>query len=155
MQLSKNFYLSEMTKSSTAYRLGIDNKPWETEIANLKRLCEKVLQPIRDHFKQPVIINSAYRCLKLNKAVGSSSSSQHVKGQAADIEIPGISTYELAVWISENLDFDQLILEMYDPHDSDVNSGWVHVSYVSKETNRKQKLTYLRSKRYVPGLVAR
>lgn len=153
MQLSKNFYLSEMTKSDTAYRLGIENMPSSNEIENLKRLCINVLQPVRDHFKQPVIINSAYRCLKLNKAVGSSSSSQHLKGQAADIEIPGISTYDLAKWISENINYDQLILEMWVPGGHDINAGWVHCSYVASEVNRKQNLTYTLSRRYIPGLV--
>ncbi len=140
MHLSDNFRLSELLKSQTALRKGIDNKPKEPYIIeNLQILCEKVLQPIRDHFNLPVVINSGFRCTKLNKAIGSSSKSQHTKGQAADIEIPGVSNKTIAEWIEDNVGFDQCILEFYngvDPH-----SGWVHVSYVDDKSNRKQTLT--------------
>ena len=129
MKLSENFSLQELLKSQTALRKGIDNKPTDPSvITNLQVLCEKVLQPIRDHFARPVVINSGYRCSKLNKAIGSSSKSQHTKGQAADIEIPGLSNKELAEYIEDHLPFDQLILEFY--NGVDPNSGWVHVSYV-------------------------
>jgi len=87
LKLSENFSLQELLKSSTALRKGIDNKPADSSIVtNLQVLCEKVLQPVRTHFAKPVVINSGYRCPKLNKAVGSSSKSQHTKGQAADIK---------------------------------------------------------------------
>lgn len=140
MKLSENFSLQELLKSQTALRKGIDNKPTDPSvITNLQVLCEKVLQPIRDHFARPVVINSGYRCPKLNKAIGSSSKSQHTKGEAADIEIPGLSNKELAEYIEDNLPFDQLILEFY--NGVDPNSGWVHVSYVGDSDNRKQTLT--------------
>lgn len=140
MKLSENFSLQELLKSQTALRKGIDNKPTDPSvITNLQVLCEKVLQPIRDHFARPVVINSGYRCSKLNKAIGSSSKSQHTKGQAADIEIPGLSNKELAEYIEDHLPFDQLILEFY--NGVDPNSGWVHVSYVGDADNRKQTLT--------------
>ena len=140
MKLSENFSLQELLKSQTALRKGIDNKPTDPSvITNLQVLCEKVLQPVRDHFARPVVINSGYRCPKLNKAIGSSSKSQHTKGQAADIEIPGLSNKELAEYIEEHLPFDQLILEFY--NGVDPNSGWVHVSYVGDADNRKQTLT--------------
>ena len=140
MKLSENFSLQELLKSQTALRKGIDNKPAHPEIiTNLQVLCEKVLQPVRDHFAKPVVINSGYRCPKLNKAVGSSSKSQHTKGEAADIEIPGVSNKELAEYIEDNLPFDQLILEFY--NGVDPSSGWVHVSYVNDSDNRKQTLT--------------
>ena len=114
MYLSDNFRLSELLKSQTALRKGIDNKPKEPHIIeNLQTLCDKVLQPIRDHFNLPVVINSGFRCAKLNKAIGSSSKSQHTKGQAADIEIPGVSNKTIAEWIEDNLGFDQCILEFY------------------------------------------
>ncbi len=138
MKLSKNFSLAEMTKSQTALRKGIDNTPTEEEIAKLKLLCKHVLQPVRNHFGKPVTINSGFRCLKLNRAVGSKSTSQHRKGEAADIEIPGVSNKRLATWIKKNLDFDQLILEFYS--EDDPRAGWVHVSYVG-EDNRKSVLT--------------
>lgn len=140
MKLSNNFSLSEMLKSQTAARKGIDNKPKDPAIIEkLQVLCEKVLQPIRDHYSMPVIINSGYRSPELNKAIGSSSKSQHTKGEAVDIEIPGISNKELAEWIEDNLEFDQCILEFY--NGIDPSSGWVHVSYKDDQSNRKQTLT--------------
>ena len=107
MKLTSNFSLQELLKSQTALRKGIDNKPANPGvITNLQVLCEKVLQPVRDHYARPVVINSGYRCPKLNKAVGSSSKSQHTKGQAADIEVPTFSNKDVAIWISENLSYD-------------------------------------------------
>tara|TARA_R110000764_G_C10750592_1_gene352182 strand:+ start:62 stop:526 length:465 start_codon:yes stop_codon:yes gene_type:complete len=139
MRLTDNFTLSELTKSQTAERCGFDNSPDKEQVDNLVLLCENVLQPIREHFKMPVVISSGYRSPNVNKQIGSSSRSQHCKGQAADIEIPGLSNQELSEWIVDNLSFDQLILEFYDGIDP--NSGWVHVSYVEKETNRGEYLT--------------
>ena len=137
MNLSKNFTLTEYTKSQTALRQGIDNTPNDEHLASAKLLFEKVVQPVRDHFG-PTVINSGYRGPALNAAVGGSSSSQHCKGEAVDIECPGVPNYDVAKWIEDNLDFDQLILEFYTPGIPD--SGWVHVSYKS-EGNRKQSLT--------------
>lgn len=151
MKLSDNFYLSELVKSQTAVRKRISNVPSDEVIENLKSLVGNVLQPIRDHYNMPVMISSGYRSPKLNKAIGGSSSSQHCFGQAADIEIPGLSNLELALFIQENLEYDQLILENYTPKDP--NSGWVHVSYVSSP-NRKQSLTF-DGKKYHSGLLAK
>jgi len=134
MQLTDNFYLSEFTKSQAALRHGIDNTPDASAIDNLKALCENVLQPIRDYFLLPVYISSGYRSPDLNAKIGGSSRSQHCVGQAADIEIFGISNQELSDWIADNCEYDQLILEFHDGIDP--NSGWVHVSY-DDETNRK------------------
>jgi len=151
LKLTSNFSLQELLKSQTALRKGIDNKPANPGvITNLQVLCEKVLQPVRDHYARPVVINSGYRCPKLNKAIGSSSKSQHIKGMAADIEIPGLSNKELAEYIEENLPFDQLILEFY--NGVDPNSGWVHVSYVSDSDNRKQTLTINKNGTF-PGFI--
>jgi len=151
MKLSENFSLQELIKSQTALRKGINNKPASPDIVvNLQTLCEKVLQPVRDHFGKPVTVNSGYRCPKLNKAIGSSSKSQHTKGLAADIEIPGVSNKELAEYIESNLPFDQLILEFY--NGVDPSSGWVHVSYVDDTSNRKQTLT-INSNGTFPGLI--
>ena len=127
MKLTENFTLSEMVKSETALRHGLDNTPGDTEIANLKRLAENVLQPVRNHYKRGVKVNSGYRAPNVNAAVGGSKTSDHCRGQAADIEIPGVANAELAEWISKNLKFTQLILEAYTKGVPD--SGWVHVSY--------------------------
>ena len=138
MQFSKNFTLNELIKSNTAKSRGIDNTPTdETQLANLKQLTEKVLQPIRDHFG-PTTINSGYRSPVLNEAVRGSKTSQHCYGQAADVEVRGVANYDLAKWIEDNLDYDQLILEFYTP--GILDSGWVHVSYTGKN-HRKQSLT--------------
>lgn len=151
MKLTENFSLGELLKSQTAERKGIDNKPSDPGIiVNLQVLCEKVLQPVRDEFNSPVVINSGYRSPKLNKAVGSSSKSQHTKGQAADIEVPTFSNKDIAIWISENLSYDQLILEFY--NGVDPRSGWVHVSYVDEEKNRKQNLTINKNGTF-PGFI--
>ena len=137
MSLTKNFSLLELTKSQTAERKGIDNTPSTEHQENLKKLCENVLQPIRDHFEQVVSVSSGYRSPELCTAIGSKTTSQHAKGEAADFEIFGVSNKELADYINENLDYDQLILEFW--NESDPNSGWVHCSY-SEGNNRKQYL---------------
>lgn len=154
MQLSKNFSLEEMTKSETALRHDMDNTPGEAEINNLKTLCEKVLQPVRDHFAKGVKVNSGYRHPEVNAKVGGSKTSDHCKGQAADIEIPGVPNHELAQWISNNLEFTQVILEFYTQGVPD--SGWVHVSY-DPENLKKQELTAVKQNGktvYLSGLVA-
>ena len=145
--LSDNFNLSEFIKSQTALRNGIDNTPSEEVIENLRALCENVLQPLRDYFLMPVNISSGYRSVALNHKLGSSTSSQHILGQAADIEIYGIGNKELADWIADNCEYDQLILEFH--NEEDLNSGWVHVSY-NKENNRKQ---YKRADKNDDGMV--
>jgi len=136
MKLSKNFSLAEMCKSQTATRMGLDNNPSENEVENLRLLCERVLQPIRDHFNHVVTISSGYRNAILSRKIGSSEKSQHCKGEAADFEIFGTPNNELSDWIKENLMFDQLILEYYTP--GEPNSGWVHVSY-NKDINLNRK----------------
>ena len=136
MKLSKNFTLKELTKSSTAVRHGINNNPDKEQMINLVVLTNCVLQPIRNAHGR-VDVNSGLRVLELNRAIGSGDSSQHVQGMAADIECPSISNMELAEWIRDNLEFDQLILAFYTPQDP--TSGWVHVSY-NKEENRKRVL---------------
>ena len=136
MQLSENFSLLELTKSQTATRKGIDNTPSPEHRGNLKSLCTRILQPIRDHFNHVVTISSGYRNEILSKKIGSSSTSQHYKGEAADFEIFGVANNEVSDWIKENLMFDQLILEYYEP--GQPNSGWVHVSY-KKEINSNRK----------------
>jgi zinc D-Ala-D-Ala carboxypeptidase len=137
MILSENFNLDELTKSQEAIRLEIDNTPDDEQIGNLILLCKNILQPIRNHFSKVVSVSSGYRSAELCEAVGSSSKSQHTKGQAADFEIFGIPNKELADWITTNLEYDQCILEFW--NENEPNSGWVHCSY-SKNGNRKQYL---------------
>jgi len=154
MNLSANFTLKELTKSDTATRLGLDNTPDDEALENLKTLCEKVLQPVRDHFGKSVTVNSGYRSPESNAAVGGSKTSDHCKGQAADIEIDGVPNPELAEWIQNNLDYTQLILEFYTQ--GQPNSGWVHVSY-NPEKLIKQELTAVKvagKTQYLQGLQA-
>jgi hypothetical protein len=154
MNLTANFSLSEMVKSETALRHDMDNTPGEAEIAALRLLCEKILQPVREHYGKGVKVNSGYRHPEVNAKVGGSKTSDHCKGQAADIEIPGIPNADLAIWIMDNLEYTQVILEFYTPGVPD--SGWVHVSYdpanlkgqVLTATKKDGKTVYL------PGLVA-
>ncbi len=153
-QLSANFSLSELTKSETALRHNMDNTPGQTEIANLTVLAQHVLQPVRDHYKMGVKVNSGYRAPDVNASVGGSKTSDHCKGQAADIEIPSIANAELATWISANLKFTQIILEFYTPGIPD--SGWVHVSY-DPNNLKCQLLTAVKENGktvYIPGLIA-
>lgn len=153
MNLSKNFTLTEFTKSQTALRMGIDNTPNDEHLESAKKLFVNVVQPVREEFG-PTMINSGYRGPELNKAIGGSERSQHCKGEAVDIEVPGVSNYDVAKYIRDNLDFDQLILEFYTPGIPD--SGWVHVSY-KEEGNRKQVLTALKEDGktvYKPKLIA-
>jgi zinc D-Ala-D-Ala carboxypeptidase len=128
-----------MTKSQAALRLGLDNNPSAEQIESLTILCEKVLEPVRQHFNRPVIINSGYRTEAVNRVIGGKGTSQHCRGQAADIEIPGVDNLIIYQWIHDaDTSFDQLILEYY--IENEPGSGWVHVSYVSRETNRRERL---------------
>jgi len=139
MQLSKNLTLAEVTKSTTAKRLGIDNTPddWTTE--NLRQVALNIFQPLRDSFGCPIYVSSGYRSGELNTAIGGSARSQHVEGRALDLDADvygGCSNAQIFSWIKENLEFDQLIWEFGD----DDNPDWVHVSYVYDGINRKRCL---------------
>lgn len=147
MNLSKHFTLAEMTRSQAAARLRINNAPGPKEIAALKLVCEKVLEPVRVHFGKPIIISSGYRAPAVNKAIGGAATSQHCKGEAVDWEIPGLSNYEVAEWVHRHLNYDQLILEHYTP--GQPNSGWIHTSY--RVPYRNQELTF-DGRRYLDGL---
>ena len=140
MQLSDHFSLFEFTRSQTASRLGINNNPPEQVKKRLKTLANAVLEPVRSHFGKPVRISSGYRCLALNEAIGSKSNSQHIRGEAADFEIPGVPNLEVALWVSKNLQYDQVIWEygsLKDPA-----AGWIHCSYKT-EGNRNIVLTVM------------
>ena len=136
MDLTRNFTLSELIKSDTAIRKGINNNPNAEQIEKLKALCENILQPVRDHFGR-VKITSGYRSIELCEAIGSSARSQHAKAEAADFEVTGVDNVELADWIHRELEWDQLILEFYTP--GEPNSGWIHCS-VTEGMPRKQFL---------------
>jgi len=151
VKLSDNFSLIEFTKSQTAERKGIENTPNEIHTIAMEALCHNILERVRSAFAKPVMINSGYRSPALCEAIGSKSTSQHCNGEAADIEIYGVSNYDLAKYIENNLNFDQLILECWDGIEP--NSGWVHVSYVDDTTNRKDVLTYTRAGGYTKGIV--
>lgn len=135
VQLSKNFNLAEMIRSGVATNRGLDNTPSQTVIDDLRRLCENVLQPIRDHYGKPVNVSSGYRSPAVNKAVGGTATSQHVLGQAADISVEGVGTKELWEFIRDNLDYDQNILEYY----KGGRTGWVHVSW---RQSRRRKSSF-------------
>jgi hypothetical protein len=134
MKLSKNFALSEITHSNTAKRLGIDNEPTEVHLQNMQHLVDNLLQPLRDAIG-PIRISSGYRNPSLNRAIGGSSSSQHCKGQALDIQFwqGGKMMNELIYeWILDSgLEFDQMINEF--------DFAWIHISLKIKD-NRKQVL---------------
>ena len=154
MRLSKNFHLNEFIKSATAERRGLSNQPATSEhLVNLAVLCHHVLQPIRDTHGV-ITINSGYRSPELNKAVGGSEKSQHCHGEAADFESFSIANPDLAKWIRDNLEFDQLILEFYDGKAP--NSGWIHCSYKRDGSNRNKCMTALKRDgkvKYEQGLV--
>ena len=147
MKLSRNFSLGELTKSQTSGRMNIENNPTPEDLYNLHLLCDNILQPVREHFGRAVTISSGYRSEDLCVAIGSSRKSQHAKGQAADFEIFGVDNKEVAEWIRDVLDFDQLILEFY--NEDDPSSGWVHCSYA--EDNRGSVLKY-DGTNYIEGL---
>ena len=149
MQLSKHFTLKEMTNSMTAQRKGIDNTPGSGEIKSLGDLCYEVLEPLRAHFDKAVTITSGYRSEALCEAIGSKKTSQHALGCAADFEINGVSNIQVAYWLTNNVNFDQCILEYYKPEDD--QAGWIHVSYDAKGSNRKQVLTF-DGKKYTENL---
>jgi hypothetical protein len=157
MKLTNNFTLEELTKSETALRQNIDNIPTVEVVENLTQLAEKVLQPVRDHFGKGVKVNSGFRSMAVNAAVGGvqgAKPSDHTRGMAADIEIPGLPNADLAQWIEANLEYTQLILEFYTQGIPD--SGWVHVSY-DPANLKKQSLTAIKQNGktvYLPGLQA-
>lgn len=148
MKLSKNLSLQECVKSNTATRLNIDNTPPKEVIANLKHIAKNVFQPVRDYFRVPLGVTSGYRSKALNTAIGGSSTSQHMVGQALDIDADiygGITNKQVFDYIKNHLEFDQLIWEFGD----DDSPAWVHVSYKHNEDNRKRCLRAYRDNKGV------
>ena len=136
--ISKHVSYKEGTYSVTAIRRGIDNTPNDEQLKNMELVAEKVFEPLREWVGGPIKINSFFRSSPLNTAIGGSKKSQHIKGQAMDIDdnYGRASNADMYHWIKENLDFDQLIWEFGD----DDNPNWLHVSYVSKDDNRNRCL---------------
>ena len=137
-KISKHISYKEAVKSNTAMRLNIDNTPSAYEITNMNGIAHNIFEPLREWVGGPIKINSFFRCVELNKAIGGSSKSQHCQGRAIDID----DTYghktnaEMYEWIKENLDFDQMIWEF----GTEKNPDWVHISYVSPDENRNRCL---------------
>jgi hypothetical protein len=152
--LSPHFTLAELTRSEAATRMGLDNTPSPDVIVNLRALCEKVLEPLRVAIGKPLRVNSGYRGPLANTAVGGSNTSQHSKGEAADIEVDGMDNTQLAKKIIElKLPVDQLILEFVDADRP--GSGWIHVSHKRSGPQRGQVLRAVALKgktAYLPGL---
>ncbi len=149
-KLSEHFTLSEFCRSNTATRLGLTNNPTTPQqMQAMEALCKNILEPLRQHIGKPLRINSGFRSPKVNKAIGGAKDSQHMKGEAADIECDFLQNDELVAVITElELPFDQLILEHCDPNVP--FSGWVHVSH--SLYNRKQTLTINESNQPHPGI---
>lgn len=142
--LSKNLSVKEVVKSPTAIKHGIANEPSVTHLHSLKSLAENIFQPMREHFGVPIAITSGYRSAALNDLIGGSSSSQHCKGQALDIDADvfgGITNADIFKYLREHTDFDQLIWEF----GTNENPAWVHVSY-KKGNNRGEVLMAYKDK---------
>ncbi|MBQ7689598.1 MAG: peptidase M15 [Muribaculaceae bacterium] len=144
------FTIAELCKSATARRMNIDNTPSAEVVQNLIMLVENILDPLREAWGTPIVINSGYRCLRLNKVVGGVTGSQHLLGQAADIRTVGDNPADnrrlLDLLVSLKLPFDQLINEY---PDRDGNPDWIHVSYSSR--HRRMVMSCVRGK-YLRGL---
>ena len=145
MKLSEHLDLSEVIRSESAKRNGISNMPIESHIRNLKLLAENIFQPIRNNFRCPIHISSAYRSIELNRIVKGSLTSQHCTGEAIDIDMDGtpngVTNKMIFNYIKDNLEFDQLIWEF----GNNDNPDWVHVSYKSTGKQRKQVLKAIRN----------
>lgn len=134
-RISKYISYAEATKSNTAIKYGIDNTPNEEQLKAMKVVASEVFDKVRERFGVPIAVTSFLRSEKLNRKVGGSKTSQHVKGQAIDIDADvfgGVTNKQIYDFIRDNLDYDQLINEF--------NYSWIHVSYVSKEKNRNKQL---------------
>lgn len=131
--ISKHISYKEATHSNTALRKGIDNSPNDEQLANMKLVAEMIFEPLRLFINKPIRINSFFRSLKLNKAVGGSATSHHCKGMAIDISCDGLNK-KMFDFIRKNLKFTQLIWEF----GSDNEPDWVHISY--DKTNLKGEI---------------
>lgn len=135
MQLTEHFTLSEFVRSETATNKHIDNTPSQEVVDNLRALCRNVLEPARMAFGEPIYITSGYRCSALNKAIGGKITSQHLRGEAADLQVKGVRNLKrLYNAIKDHGVFDQLLYET-----NKAGAKWIHVSYTSY-SNRRQAI---------------
>jgi len=136
-KISKHISLREATFSITAIRKGYSNIPNKEQLENMKYVAENIFEPVREHFNSPIRVSSMFRSYKVNRAIGGSKSSQHMKGEAMDINNRDKkpSNSEIFNYIKDNLVFDQLIWEFGDKD----NPAWVHVS-LKECKNRNQIL---------------
>lgn len=146
MQLSEHFSLAELTVTKSKYL----NIPNQQQLLALEALCNNVLEPIRRHYRLPVKVNSGFRSPEVNSAAGGSSKSQHLKGEAADIEVPTVDNVDVWNFIVSTLDFDQVIAEYLSKTDG--SAGWIHVSYRADGKNRKDARSCIGRANYPAGL---
>lgn len=141
MKLTENFSLRELTKSATAERLGILNKPTKEVLANLQELASTILQPIREKWGEPIIVTSGYRSPRLNEVVGGARNSQHMKGQAADIRTVSdkvADNYKLFCLIKDMINTSAITVgQLIDEH----GYSWIHISTPHLQTNNQVKHT--------------
>ena len=142
--ISKHISYKEGVYSTTALRRDIDNTPGDDQLHFMEILANEVFEPLREYVGGPIKINSFYRSPELNKAIGGSTTSQHCKGQAMDIDdtFGHMTNAQMYHWIKENLDFDQMIWEFGD----DNNPNWIHISYISPGKNRNRCLKAYKEK---------
>ena len=129
MKLTKNFSLNEFISSETALRRGIDNTPSAEVLANLKALCENIMQPLRDWYGKPINITSGYRSPALNRAIKGAANSDHMKGQAVDFTLPKEDYPKVFEWLRNNVQFTQIIDEF--------GFSWIHISYDAKNLKKQ------------------
>jgi zinc D-Ala-D-Ala carboxypeptidase len=153
-KISENVSYTEATKSDTAIKYGIDNTPNDWQLENMRAVAQAIFQPLRTRFRVPIAVTSFFRSEKLNKKIGGSSTSQHCKGEAMDIDADVfgmVSNREIFNYIKTHLDYDQLIWEFGNDYDPD----WVHVSFKNEGVNRNQALRAYKEKRWDGKLVTK
>jgi len=147
MNISKHITYAEAIKSQQAIRMRLSNEPTPEHLDNMKYLAENIFEPLREHFKKPIAVTSFYRSELVNRAIGGSLTSQHLQGEAMDIDAQvfgGLTNAEVFNWIRQNLNYDQLIWE----NGTVTEPDWVHVSLTRRRANRKQNLRMSNNKYY-------
>ena len=149
-KISEHISYKEATHSNTATRRGINNDPNFVELKAMEQLASKIFEPVRTHFNKPIRINSFFRSKALNKRIGGSTTSQHCKGEAFDLDgLNGLTNSEIFFYVKNNLHFDQMIWEF----GTDEEPDWVHISFKYDGLNRNQILKAVKVKgrtKYLP-----
>lgn len=134
--MSKNFSLKELIASDTAKSKGIDNTPSFEEVKHLNKLCDTILQPLRDAWGSAINVTSGYRCSELNRAVGGASTSAHLRGYAADMQIPKMKDFDKFVAFTVDFlkgrNFDQLLIE------TSGKTRWLHIGLYSSSNLQRR-----------------